>query len=88
MDKALENFQCALTVERQLQEKRDPTTVAKTLNEIGNVYLAQGETPETMKAFTEAARLYRSAGLSMSSVSVSLVLKLYAAGFETGAPAA
>jgi hypothetical protein len=41
-----------------------------------------------MDAFTEAARMFRRAGLLFSSVAVSPDLRLYAAGFDSAAPAA
>jgi tetratricopeptide (TPR) repeat protein len=87
IDSALENFENALDMERQLNGKDDPSTIARTLTEIGNIHLEKGNTTEMMDAFNEAARVFRRAGLSVSSVTVS-GLRLYAAGFASAAPAA
>ncbi len=97
---ALESFQRALRIERRLWQDSlsaatsesgnaaDPASMARTLNEIGNVYMAQGHVDEMMDAYIESARLFRRAGLSIYSVHVSPALKLYAAGFHLSAAAA
>jgi tetratricopeptide (TPR) repeat protein len=87
IDKALECFNDALTIERSLLGKDDPSTIARTLTEIGNIQLEKGNTSAMMEAFNEASRTLRRAGVSTSCVSVT-GLKLYAAGFASAAPAA
>ena len=83
IEAALENFQAALTVERQLDGDEDRSTMARTLTEIGNIFLQRGDTDAMMDVFCEAARLFR----DVSCVSVS-GLRLYAAGFSSAAAAA
>ena len=88
MEMALQNFQHALAIERKVVDQRDPTAIAKTLNEIGNIYLARGDARLMMEAFVESARIFQRSGLSASEVRVSPMLKLYAASFDNAAPAA
>jgi tetratricopeptide (TPR) repeat protein len=82
-DEALRCFQDSLDIERGLttnasqsvarryQSGPDPATMARTLCEIGNIHLAEGNVAEMMDAFNEASRLYRSAGLSPHNIVIS-----------------
>jgi hypothetical protein len=88
MNQALDSFQQALTIERESVEKEDPAAVARTLNEIGNIHLARGDVVPMMEAFEEAARIFRSAGLSPQSVSVSGQLYHFGISCPSAAPAA
>jgi hypothetical protein len=45
--------------------------MARTLTEIGNIHLANGDIVPMMMAFNEASRLYRSAGLSPHNIVIS-----------------
>lgn len=88
LDEALRHFMDALFIEKGLGDHQDPISIAKLLNEIGNIYLARGNVEQMMKNFAEAARIFRQEGRSFSSLTVSPVLKLYAAGFGACASAA
>jgi tetratricopeptide (TPR) repeat protein len=87
-DQALICFEQALSIERITLEKEDPAVVARTLNEIGNIHLAKGNVIPMMKAFVEAARIFRAAGLSLQSVSVDGQLYRFSLSCPTVAPAA
>ena len=89
MEKALEYFKAALEIERKTIGDDDPSTVAKTLNEIGNIHLARGEVIAMMEAFNEALRIYQQAGLGPTNL-VVLSDHLYAfdISFPEAAPAA
>ena len=88
LDAALMCFKKALEIERKVIGKDDPATVARTLNEIGNVFLAKGNVSEMMVHFIESARVFRSAGLAAHAVNVSPALKLHAAGMSSAAASA
>ena len=66
----------------------DPATIARTLNEIGNIYLSRGDVIPMMEAFNEASRIYRSAGLSANNVTVSGQLYAFDISCPEAAPAA
>ncbi|KAL3802750.1 hypothetical protein ACHAWO_010098 [Cyclotella atomus] len=81
---ALQCFQKSLEIERGLSNNPspvvgrrhqssspDPAAMARTLTEIGNIHLANGDVVPMMDAFNEASRLYRSAGLSPHNIVVS-----------------
>ena len=88
LDRALFYYKDALELERKVVQENDPLTVAKTLTEIGNIYLSRGQTALMMEAFNEAARIYQSSSLSPQDVAVST--RLYAIDLvcPRGAPAA
>lgn len=101
LTEALQCFQESLEIERGLsnnpsqtagrrsqQSGPDPATMARTLTEIGNIHLAQGDVVPMMDAFNEASRLYRSAGLSPHNVVVSGHLYALEFSFPEAAPAA
>jgi tetratricopeptide (TPR) repeat protein len=69
-ENALTNFTNALRIERNTVGHDDPATIARTLNEIGNIHLARGDVIPMMEAFNEAARIFRALGLSPDSLSV------------------
>ena len=88
MDKALESFKNALQIERGTIGSEDPATVARTLNEIGNIHLVRGDVIPMMEAFNEAARIFRRSGLSPNSVMVSGQLYAFDISCPSAAPAA
>ena len=88
LDKALSSFEGALSIERNTIGQEDPATVARTLNEIGNIHLARGDVIPMMEAFNEAARIFRRAGLSPQSVAVSGQLYAFGISCPSAAPAA
>ncbi|KAL7486343.1 hypothetical protein ACHAW6_015561 [Cyclotella cf. meneghiniana] len=101
LTEALQCFQESLEIERSLlnnpfhstgrrqqQSGPDPATMARTLTEIGNIHLAQGDVVPMMDAFNEASRLYRAAGLSPQNVVVSGHLYALEISFPEAAPAA
>jgi tetratricopeptide (TPR) repeat protein len=88
MDKALSYFEGALNIERSTIGQEDPATVARTLNEIGNIYLSKGDVIPMMEAFNEAARIFQHAGLSPQSVTVSGQLYAFGISVPAAAPAA
>jgi len=68
-DRALLCFKEALKVERKVMLEKDPLAVARTLQEIGNIHLCQGNnTEEMMNVFVEAARIYQSSPISPDNV--------------------
>lgn len=83
---ALECFEAALKIEKQVAPDAEPKTIARILNEIGNVHLAAGSTElrssrsgvaEAMDAFVDAARVLKEAGLYQHD-SLTLPDQLYA----------
>lgn len=80
LDSALRCFKDALNIERKVMLKSDPLTVARTLQEIGNIHLYLGNTHEMMEAFIEAARIYQESSMDLNSVMVSK--HLYAIGLS------
>jgi tetratricopeptide (TPR) repeat protein len=88
LSKALECFEGALKIERKTLGRDDRSTVARTLNEIGNLYLARGEVVHMMAAFNEAARIYRSYGISPNNLVVSGQLCALKISCPDAAPAA
>jgi tetratricopeptide (TPR) repeat protein len=101
LPEALECFEESLEIERNLSNNPsqvvgrrsqlsgpDPATMARTLTEIGNIHLAQGDVVPMMDAFNEASRLYRAAGLSPHNVVVSGHLYALEFSFPEAAPAA
>jgi tetratricopeptide (TPR) repeat protein len=50
-DEALKYFQGALKIERSTIGQDDSATIARTLNEIGNIYLAKRNVIPMMEAF-------------------------------------
>lgn len=85
---ALDRFEEALAIEKQGTRREDSLAVAKTLVEIGNIYLDRGNVAKMMDAFIESARRFRRAGRSIDAVVVSPVVKLYAVEFHCSAVAA
>jgi tetratricopeptide (TPR) repeat protein len=85
---ALQSFQSALEIERKTLGESDPATIARTLNEIGNIHLTRGDVIPMMEAFNEASRIYRSAGLSANNVTVSGQLYAFDISCPEAAPAA
>ena len=88
LDRALGYFQEALSIERKAAEGGDVGTIAKMLNEIGNIHLAQGNVIPMMEALNEASRIYRNAGLSPSSLTVDGQLYNFDIPCPNAAPAA
>jgi tetratricopeptide (TPR) repeat protein len=88
LDNALDSFTEALRIERNTIGKEDPPSVARTLNEIGNIHLARDDVIPMMDAFNEAARIFRGAGLSPHSVVVSGQLYAFDVSCPSAAPAA
>ena len=88
LDNALDSFTEALAIERNTIGQEDPATLARTLNEIGNIQLARGDVIPMMEAFNEAARIFRRAGLSPNSVAVSGQLYAFDIACPSAAPAA
>jgi tetratricopeptide (TPR) repeat protein len=88
LNNALSSFQGALVIERSTIGQEDPATVARTLNEIGNIHLARGDVIPMMEAFNEAARIFRRTGLSPQSVAVSGQLYAFDVSCPSAAPAA
>jgi hypothetical protein len=62
MELALINFHKALEIERNNFGEEHPTC-ARTLNEIGNIQMQRGNVKELMDNYTQAARIYRKAGM-------------------------
>ena len=87
-ENALQSFQSALAIERKTVGESDPATIARTLNEIGNIHLSRGDVIPMMEAFNEASRIYRSAGLSAHNVNVSGQLYAFDISCPEAAPAA
>ena len=77
-----------MRIERNTILPDDPATVARTLNEIGNIHLARGDVIPMMEAFNEAARIFRDSGLSANSLSVSGQLYAFDISCPEAAPAA
>jgi tetratricopeptide (TPR) repeat protein len=87
-DRALLYFKEALKVERKVMLEKDPLTVARTLQEIGNIHLFQGNTEEMMNVFVEAARIYQSSSISPDNVVVENQLYAIDLSCPRAAPAA
>ena len=68
--------------------EKDPLTVARTLQEIGNIHLFQGNTEEMMNVFVEAARIYQSSSISPDNVVVENQLYAIDLSCPRAAPAA
>jgi len=80
LEKGLFFFKEALMIERQTLGNDDPS-VARTLNDIGNIHLQKNDVVPMMEAFVEALRIYKRAGLSVNNLIV-VGHKLYAFGIE------
>jgi tetratricopeptide (TPR) repeat protein len=63
MELAIQNFQEALSIEKECFGNDHPTC-ARTLNEIGNIHLQLGNIEAVMECYEEALRIYRKAGVS------------------------
>jgi tetratricopeptide (TPR) repeat protein len=87
LDEALGCFECALEIDRLLFSG-DPMILAKTLNEIGHIYLVKGDIPKMMASSIEAARLYLRAGHPLSSLMMIPILRIYGTMFDVVAAAA
>ena len=59
LDEATEHFQKALQIE-QGRRNRDSRSEAKILNQLGNVYLQQGDVDNMMATYVKASRLLNS----------------------------
>jgi len=76
-DAALKYFEEYMSIMREISERgdtpsrSDQASMARTLNEIGNIYLARGDTRSMMEALNEASRLFRQAGLNVNNVVVN-----------------
>lgn len=76
-DAALKYFEEYMSIMSEISERgdtpsrSDQASMARTLNEIGNIYLARGDTRSMMEALNEASRLFRQAGLSPNNVVVN-----------------
>lgn len=76
-DLALKYFLEYMSIMREISERgetpsrSDQASMARTLNEIGNIYLARGDTRSMMEALNEASRMYRQAGLNPNNVVVN-----------------
>ncbi|CAJ1901356.1 unnamed protein product [Cylindrotheca closterium] len=66
---AINHFQKALEIERKCYGNQHPT-VARTLNQIGNVELARGNLSDSMECYSESLRIYRDAGLDCNQLRV------------------
>lgn len=77
LDLALASFQAALAIERETDA--EPKTIARILNEIGNIHITLGNLEKMMNAFIGAARSLQEAGLFHPD-SLSLPGQLYAFG--------
>jgi tetratricopeptide (TPR) repeat protein len=88
-EKALSSFRTSLEIERSFQEDADPATIARILNEIASLYLAEGDTQRMMETYIEAARVLQGAGLPPFD-SLSLPDQLYGFGITcpSSAPSA
>ncbi len=96
-DSALKSFEESVSILRgpsditdgAVLSRSDQASIARTLNEIGNIHLLRGDTASMMEALNEASRLYRQAGLNPGNVVVndeqSFVMDF---PFPEGAPAA
>jgi tetratricopeptide (TPR) repeat protein len=70
LDKALEYFEEALSIERSMHESAH-VSVAKMLNLIGNIHLQLGNLNELMSCYTEAARIYKTCEQSHDSLVIA-----------------
>lgn len=75
-DAALKYFEEYMSIMREISERGEPSrsdqaSMARTLNEIGNIYLARGDTRSMMEALNEASRMYRNIGLNPNNVVVN-----------------
>ena len=76
-DAAVFYFEEYMSIMREISERgetpsrSDQASMARTLNEIGNIYLARGDTRSMMEALNEASRMYRQAGLNPNNVVVN-----------------
>ena len=78
LDAALKSFEESVSILRgasditdgEMPRRADQASIARTLNEIGNIHLALGDTAAMMENLNEASRLYRQAGLNPNNVVV------------------
>jgi tetratricopeptide (TPR) repeat protein len=87
-EKALSYFKEALKVERMVMLETEPLTVARTLQEIGNINLEIGNIHEMMNAFIEAARIYEKLSMNFDNLIVTNRLYALALSYPRAAPAA
>ncbi|KAL7444050.1 hypothetical protein ACHAXM_009265 [Skeletonema potamos] len=97
LDAALKSFEESVSILRgpsDITDRERPSarsdrilSIARGLNEIGNIYLALGDAAAMMEALNEASRLYRQAGMNANNVIVNplFVIEL---PLPEGAPAA
>lgn len=99
LDYALRNFEESVSILRglfdtgiergRLSSQDFVALLARTLNEIGNIHHALGDTASMMEVLNEASRLYRRAGLNSNNVAVDGgQLHILDFRFPEGAPAA
>lgn len=88
LDRALFYFKEALDVERKVMMTVEPLTIARTLQEIGNIHLCRGNTAAMMDAFVEAARIYQESSVSPYDLIVAKHLYALDLSCPRGAPAA
>ncbi len=76
LDAALQSFEESVSIlrspsdvtERAMPSRADQASIARTLNEIGNIHRSRGDIASMMEALNEASRLYRQAGLNTNNV--------------------
>lgn len=97
LDAALKSFEESVSIlrgpsddtERAMPSRTDQASIARTLNEIGNIHRSRGDIASMMEALNEASRLYRQAGLNTNNVVLNdEQICLVDFSLPTGAPAA
>ncbi len=97
LDAALKSFEESVSIlrspsdvtERAMPSRTDQASIARTLNEIGNIHRSRGDIASMMEALNEASRLYRQAGLNTNNVVLNDVhICVMDFSLPTGAPAA
>ena len=97
LDAALINFEESVSILKDqsdvttgaISSRADQASIARALNEIGNIHRSRGDTASMMEALNEASRLYRQAGLNANNVVVNdEQISVVDFPMPTGAPAA
>lgn len=97
LDAALKSFLESVSIlrspsdvtERAMPSRSDQASIARTLNEIGNIHRSRGDIASMMEALNEASRLYRQAGLNTNNVVLNdEQICVMDFSLPTGAPAA
>jgi len=76
LDAALKSFEESVSIlrgqadvtDRATPSRSDQASIARTLNEIGNIHRSRGDIASMMEALNEASRLYSQAGLNPNNV--------------------